>query len=126
MKCWDGNNQRWAESERLTPSPDPALKTKNPDPAPKPVRLKNFDCESGSVPISAMLLHTCYIHHTIHTESGSGFSQNFKSGSESDSKNVAGLRICSAPSSVPCPSLVTMQLRNLKTGRYEKQDFKQQ
>jgi len=33
----------------------------------------NFDSESGSssVPISAMLLHIFYIHHIIHTKSGS-------------------------------------------------------
>jgi len=58
--------QRWAESEKLTP-----------DPAPKLVSLPILDSESGFVvPISAMLLHTFYI---IHIESGSCFSQKFKS-----------------------------------------------
>jgi len=33
-----------------------------------------------------MLLLTFYIHHTIYTESGSGFSQKFKSGSETGSE----------------------------------------
>jgi len=56
--------QRWAESEKLTSKPDPAPKTKTPD----PVSLQIFDSESGSVPISAMP-----IHHTSHTESGFGF-----------------------------------------------------
>jgi len=52
--------QRWTESEKLTPKLDPALKTKNPDPTPKPVNLQIYDSESGSVPIFAMLLHTFY------------------------------------------------------------------
>jgi len=37
------------------------------------------------------------IHHTIHTESGSGFFQNLKPDSVSDPKNVAGLQIRSVP-----------------------------
>jgi len=61
----------WVESEKLTPKPDPAPTTKTPD--PNPVRFQILDSGSGSVPISAMLLHTFYIYHTIHT--GSGFSQ---------------------------------------------------
>jgi len=72
-----------------------APKTKNP------VSLQIFDSESGSssVPISAMLLHTFYIHHTIHTESGSGFSQKFKSGSEKCSRTPDPIR--SESGSVP-------------------------
>jgi len=47
---------------------------------------------SRSVPISAMFLHSFYIHQTIHTESGSGFSQKFKSGSEKCSWTLDPLR----------------------------------
>jgi len=64
-------SQRWAESERLTLKPVP--NTKTPNLAPDPVSLQILDSESGSVPISAMLLHTFYTHHTIRTESGSDF-----------------------------------------------------
>jgi len=61
--------RRWAESEKLTPKPDPAPKTKTQD----PVSPQILDSGSGSMLISAMLLHTFYIHHTIHTKSRSGF-----------------------------------------------------
>jgi len=44
--------------------------------------------------ISPILLHTFYIHHTIHTESGSGFSQKFKSGSEKYSRTPDPLWLC--------------------------------
>jgi len=47
------------------------------------------------MPISAMLLHTFYIHQTIYTESGSGFSKKFRipKNSNPDPKSVAVLRI---------------------------------
>jgi len=56
------------ESEKLNPKPDP--KTKNPNLAQVSLQIFDSESSSGSVPISAMLLHTFYIHHTIHTESG--------------------------------------------------------
>jgi len=80
-------NQRWTESEKLTPKPDP--KTKNL--APKQVSLQIFDSGFCSVPVSAMLLHTYILHH-MHTESGSGFSQKFKSGPEKCSRIPDPLR----------------------------------
>jgi len=45
---------------------------------PEPVFLQILNSESGSgfVPIFAMLLHTFYIHHTIHIESVRLFSKN--------------------------------------------------
>jgi len=63
-------------------------------------RVRKIDSEtgSGSVPISAMLLHTFYIHHIIHTESGSGFFPK-NSNPAPDPKIVTGLRIRSG--SVP-------------------------
>jgi len=70
-------HQRWAESEKLTPKPDPKPKT------PNPVSLQTLDSESGS----AMLLHTFYIHIP--------FIPNlvFLKNSNPDPKYVAGLRI---------------------------------
>jgi len=95
MSLNDRRQQRWAESEKLIPKPDPVLKTKNPD--PKPVNLYIFNSESGfgSVPISAMLLHTFYCIYIIPYILNSKPDPDpvFPKNSNPDPKNVAGLRI---------------------------------
>jgi len=65
---------RDGRSQKNYSEPDPAPRTKSPNPAPVPVSLQIFDSESSSssVLISAMLLHTFYIHYTIHIKSDSG------------------------------------------------------
>jgi len=54
--------------KKIDSEPDPVPKTKTPNPALYPVSLQILDYESstgsGSLPISVMLLHTFYIHHT--------------------------------------------------------------
>jgi len=51
-----------------------------------------------------------YIHHTVHTEFGFGFSRKLKFGSESE--NVTGLRIRFAPDLWPSLLLAYMTYRS--------------
>jgi len=91
---YEPDSQRLVESEKLTPKPAP--KTRTPD----PVSLQILDSEYGSVPISAMLLHTFYIHTIPFIPNPDpAFSQKFKSGSEKCSRN---------PDPAACPSLLTL------------------
>jgi len=80
-----GINQRWAESEKLTPKPDPKTL----------VSLQSLNSESGSVPIFAMLLHTFYITVPFIPNLDPSFPKN----SNPDTKNIAGLQIRSVQTS---------------------------
>jgi len=103
--------QRWAESEKLISESDPDPKSKSPN----PVRLQILDSgsESDSVFVSAMLLHTFYTVHSIYLVHHT-FHKNSNPDPVSDPKNVAGLRIRSAPA--PCPSLVSSGVARRASG----------
>jgi len=66
--------QRWAESEKLILKPNPAPKTKNPDPVPKPVSFQIFDSDSALSPsLPCFNTHKTYIPYTPYHNTESGF-----------------------------------------------------
>jgi len=74
--------------KKIDSEPDP--KTKTPDPVSLQILDSKSSSESGCVTISAMFLHTFYIHYTIHIPNPDpAFSQIFKSRSGSGSEKCS-------------------------------------
>jgi len=75
---------------KLTPNPDSALKTKNPDPAPKPVSLQFFDSDPALWPfLPCFYIHFIYfIPYIQNPNPTSVFPKNLSPDPKSDPKNV--------------------------------------
>jgi len=88
-------HQRWAESEKLTPKPDPQTKT----PAPNPVCLQILDSDPAPCPsLPCFYIHSIYIIPFI---ANPAFSRKFKSGSGSEKCSWTPDPLRSGSDSVP-------------------------